>query len=75
MQKFEECDFNWEDVTIISLDIKDMYPQCRLKVEQDAVRHYALRLPALDREKISCCLDILWFSMGNTIVMFLDTYY
>jgi hypothetical protein len=74
-QKFEELDFIKDIVTIVSLDIKDMYPQCCFKAVKDAVCHYASKLPMLDRKQISCCLDILKFSMGNTIITFLDKYY
>ncbi len=74
-QKIEELDLHQDEVTIISLDIKDMYPQCLFKAVQEAVRHYASRLPDLNREKIHHCLEIIIFSMGNTIVTFLDKYY
>jgi hypothetical protein len=73
--KLEEIDINQGEVTIVSLDIKDMYPQCHFKAVQDAVQHYARLLPNLSRSKIQRCLDILKFSMGNTIVMFRDKYY
>jgi hypothetical protein len=65
----------WDKVTIVSLDIKDMYPQCRLKAVKAAIRHYSSRLPPLQQEKAKQCLDILEFSMGNTIVRFRDKYY
>jgi hypothetical protein len=42
---------------------------------QDAVQNYALQLPTIDHEKIQRCLDILKFSMGNTIITFCDKYY
>jgi hypothetical protein len=74
-RKFEEDDVHQDNVTIISLDIKDMHPQCRFKALQDAVQHCMLWLPALDHEKIHCCLDILKFGMGNIIITFLDKYY
>jgi len=41
---FEAKDFRKDDVTIVSLDIKDMYPQCRFKAVQTAVKHYARHL-------------------------------
>jgi hypothetical protein len=74
-QKLEELDLIKDDVTIVSLDIKDTYPQCRFKAVKDAVRHHASKLPAPGCKKIHPCLDILKFSMGNTIVTFLDKYY
>jgi hypothetical protein len=57
---FEAKDFRKDDVvTIVSLDIKDMYPQCRFKAVQTAVKHYACRLKPLEKEKVKRCLDIL----------------
>ncbi len=73
--RFKSADFCRDDVTIVSLDIKDMYPQCRFKAVKDAVQYYASHLEPLKQEQIRRCLDILKFSMGNTIVSFLDKYY
>jgi hypothetical protein len=75
MCKLEEIDISQVKVTIVSLDIKDLYPQCRFKAAQDAVQYYTRQLPNLSRSKIQQCLDILKFSMGNTIVTFRDKYY
>ncbi len=72
--QFEELNLNKENVTIVSFDIKDMYPQCHFKAVGDAVKHYATILSDLKQEHINKCLDILWFSMGNTIVTFQDKY-
>jgi hypothetical protein len=52
-----------------------MYPQCCFKAVSNAVKHFATTLPDLKRERINKCLDILQFSMGNTIVTFQDKYY
>jgi len=72
---FEAKDFRKDEVTIVSLDIKDMYPQCRFKAVQTAVKYYARHLRPLDKEQVKRCLEILKFSMGNTIVSFRDKYY
>jgi hypothetical protein len=53
----------------------DMYPQCRFKAVSNAVKHFGTTLPDLKQEHINKCLDILHFSMGNTIVTFQDMYY
>jgi hypothetical protein len=50
-RKFESMDLQRDNVTIVSLDIKDMYPQCRFKAVKAAVRHYSSRLPPLQQEK------------------------
>jgi hypothetical protein len=73
--KFKSMDLRRDDVTIVSLDIKDMYPQCRFKAVKAAVHYYSSCLPPLQQEKIGKCLDILKFSMGNTILSFRDKYY
>ena len=66
---------NSTTVTIVSLDIKDMYPQCHFKAVQDAIQYYMRQLLDLSQSKIQQCLDILKFSMGNTIITFRDKYY
>jgi hypothetical protein len=52
-----------------------MYPQCRFKAVSNPVKHFATALSDLKRERINKCLDILQFSMGNTIVKFQGKYY
>jgi hypothetical protein len=64
-----------DNSTIVSLDIRDMYPQCRFKAVKAAVRYFANQLPTLEQLKVKRCLEILKFSMGNTIVSFQDKYY
>jgi hypothetical protein len=74
-KQFEKDDFQQDDCTIVGLDIKDMYPQCWFKAVKAMVRYNASQLDPLQQEKIWQCLNILNFSMGNTIVSFLDKYY
>jgi hypothetical protein len=52
-----------------------MYPQCKFRVVKAAVRYYASQLDQNQGERTKKCLEILKFSMGNTIVSFLDKYY
>jgi hypothetical protein len=49
-----------------------MYPQCHFKAVSNAVKRFVTTLPDLKQEHINKCLDILQFSMGNTIVTFQD---
>jgi hypothetical protein len=58
-QQFEELKFKQKSVTIVSLDIKDMYPQCHFKAVSITVKHFAMTLPDLKQERINKCLDIL----------------
>ena len=71
---FETNNYHRDDVTIVSLDIKDMYPQCRFKAVHTAVNCYARQLQLFKRNKVRRCLDILKFSMGTRIVNFQDKY-
>jgi hypothetical protein len=52
-----------------------MYPQCRFKAVSNVVKHYASILNPLKCKRVNKCLDILRFSMGNTIMSFQDKYY
>jgi len=52
-----------------------MYPSCKFKAVKAAVKHYASTLEDHERASVSKCLDILGFSMGNTLVSFQDQYY
>ncbi len=74
-QHLKEKGFRTNDVTTISLDIKDMYPQCWFKAISKAVKHYTSVLDTLTCDHINKCLEILLFSMGNTIVSFQDKYF
>jgi hypothetical protein len=74
-QCFEELDFKQERVKIVSIDIKDMYPQCNFKAVSNAVNYFATTLPDLKWQRTNKCLDILQFTMGDTIVTFQDKYY
>jgi hypothetical protein len=72
---FENDNLQKDDCTIESLDIKDMYPQCKLRAVKAAVHYCTLQLDQNQCERTKKCLEILKFSMGNTIVSFLDKYY
>jgi hypothetical protein len=74
-RKFKSMNLQRDNVKIVSLDIKDMYPQCWFKAVKDAVWYYLSCLPPLQQEKVKQCLEILKFSMGNTIVSFKEKYY
>jgi hypothetical protein len=72
---FKSKQFVRNDVTIVSLDIKDMYPQCLFKAVQTAVISCTSHLPTLQQEQIRKCHDIIKFSRGYTNVKFRDKYY
>lgn len=63
------------NITIISFDIKDMYPMSKYEDVVKAVRHYSRVLDDYDRASVEQLLDMLKFSMGNTICQFGGNYY
>ncbi len=74
-KRFENDNLQKDDCTIVSLDIKDMYPQCKFRAEKPAVRYCALQLDPIQCKRTKKYLEILKFSMGNMIISFLDKYY
>ena len=73
--QLELLDLREDEVTAVSIDIKDMYPMCKFGAVKDAVNHYARVLSDPQRSTIKKCLEILKFSMGHTIVQFQGEYY
>jgi hypothetical protein len=45
-KQFEKDNLQKDDCTIVSLDIKDIYPQCKFRVVKAAVHYYTLQLEA-----------------------------
>jgi hypothetical protein len=52
-----------------------MYPQFKFRAVRAAVCYYASQLDTIQRERTKKCVEILKFSMGNMIVLFLDKNY
>ena len=73
--KLKELGFCMDNVAIISLDIKDVYPWCKFKAAKAAVKHCASTIDDHKRASIFKCLDILGFSICNMLVSFQDKYY
>ena len=55
---------------ICNLDIKDMYPCVRYRLIRKAINHYSLTFTEEELEVIKAALEMLKFSMGNTLVTF-----
>ena len=74
-EKLEKCGLKQNEVTLMSLDIVNMYPSIRVKLIQKALNYYAKNLPAAARETIDLCMDIVQFGMKSTLIQFQGRYY
>eukprot|EP00957_Ditylum_brightwellii_P052945 4014245-Ditylum_brightwellii.AAC.1 len=60
-EKLEACSLTRDNVTLMLLDIVNMYPSIRVKLIKNALKYYAKDLPAEARETIDMCMDIVQF--------------
>eukprot|EP00957_Ditylum_brightwellii_P191889 14607824-Ditylum_brightwellii.AAC.1 len=67
-EKLETCGLKRNNVTLMLLDIVNMYPSIRVKLIRKALTHYAKDLPAEVRETIDLCMDIVQFGMNSTLI-------
>ena len=73
--KLENLPINFENSTIDSVDAEAMYPSIKFQLIYDAVLYYADTLPPETHRTIILCLDLIYFGMTNTLIMFQDQYY
>ena len=59
----------------MNLDIKDIYPSIRYKLIQKVIQHLSAAFVEEEMEVIEAILEMLKFSMGNTLVTFHEKYY
>eukprot|EP00957_Ditylum_brightwellii_P125344 9553436-Ditylum_brightwellii.AAC.1 len=62
-------------VTLISLDIDNMYLSIRVKIIQKALDYYTSKLPISARKAVQKCMEIVKFGMKSTLIRFRDKYY
>eukprot|EP00957_Ditylum_brightwellii_P057457 4356342-Ditylum_brightwellii.AAC.1 len=74
-EKLEKCGLKRNEVTLMLLDIVNMYPLVRVKLICKALNHYAKNLPATTRETIDLCMDIVQFGMKSTLIQFRGQYF
>eukprot|EP00957_Ditylum_brightwellii_P030119 2279535-Ditylum_brightwellii.AAC.1 len=67
-EKLEACNLKRDNITLMLLDIVNMYPSIRVKLIKKALRYYAKNLPAEARETINLCMDIVQFGMKSTLI-------
>eukprot|EP00957_Ditylum_brightwellii_P071429 5430169-Ditylum_brightwellii.AAC.1 len=63
------------DVTMMSLNIENMYPLVRLQLIQKALTYYSRGLPKEDKTTINGSLDLIKFGMRSTLVQYHGKYY
>jgi hypothetical protein len=71
----EKLNIMKDKVTIISFDAVRMYPSIKYKFVRKAVKFFARNLNAETQRQIDTCLEMIKFSMGNTLLTFVDKYY
>eukprot|EP00957_Ditylum_brightwellii_P183876 14005670-Ditylum_brightwellii.AAC.1 len=59
--KLEACGLKRDNVTLMLLDIVNMYPLIRVKLIKKALKHYAKDLLVEAGETIDLCMDIVQF--------------
>eukprot|EP00957_Ditylum_brightwellii_P136405 10403560-Ditylum_brightwellii.AAC.1 len=74
-EKLEKCRLKQNEVTLMLLDIVNMYPLVHVKLIHKALNHYTKNLPATAREMIDLCMDIVQFGMKSTLIQFRGHYY
>jgi hypothetical protein len=74
-QTLEKLNLRKNKVTIMSLDIVNMYPSTKLSLIKQAIRYYAKDLSTTNRNIIERCIEMIAFGMKTTLVRFQDKYY
>eukprot|EP00957_Ditylum_brightwellii_P189829 14451789-Ditylum_brightwellii.AAC.1 len=74
-EKLEKCRLKQNEVTLMLIDIVNMYPLVRVKLIHKALNHYAKNLPATTRETIDLCMYIAQFGMKSTLIQFRGQYF
>eukprot|EP00957_Ditylum_brightwellii_P070677 5371348-Ditylum_brightwellii.AAC.1 len=58
-QKLENLDLRRDEVTMMSLDIVNMYPSVRVKLIKKALQHYSHSLPEEAKQRINLGLAMV----------------
>ena len=58
--------------TIITIDVKNMHPSCRMSLSKKVVFHCIKDAPEEGKETARFCPELLLFGMRNTLMMFRD---
>ena len=74
-REFGKIKINKKTHTIVSLDAINMYPSITFEMVKKAVYYFGSKLPAIEKENIEKCLEMIDFGMGNTLLTFRDKYW
>eukprot|EP00957_Ditylum_brightwellii_P109714 8368582-Ditylum_brightwellii.AAC.1 len=69
-EKLEALELKQNKITVMSLDIVNMYPSVRFKLIWKALNHYVRDLPDEAKKTTKQCMDIVQFGMKNTLIQF-----
>eukprot|EP00957_Ditylum_brightwellii_P080137 6094523-Ditylum_brightwellii.AAC.1 len=75
MEKLESLNLTKNNVMMMSLDIKNMYPSIQVKLIKKALRFYSRSLSPEDKQKIELGMKMIQFGMKNTLVSFCNKYF
>eukprot|EP00957_Ditylum_brightwellii_P069757 5297252-Ditylum_brightwellii.AAC.1 len=67
MEKLESLNLTKDNVTLMSLDIKNMYPSVCVKLIKKALEFYSSSLSPVDTRKIKLGMKMIQFGMKNTL--------
>eukprot|EP00957_Ditylum_brightwellii_P183494 13977360-Ditylum_brightwellii.AAC.1 len=73
-EMLEELKVQRSDVTMMLLDIENMYPLVRLALIQNALTYYSQGLSKEDKTTINNYLDLIKFGVRNTLVQYHGKY-
>eukprot|EP00957_Ditylum_brightwellii_P075880 5767104-Ditylum_brightwellii.AAC.1 len=68
--KLEGLGLRRDEVTMMLLDIINMYPSMRVKLIKKALQHYLHNLPAEAKQRIKLGMMMVQFGMKNILVNF-----
>lgn len=74
-QKLESLKIIKKNVTVISLNIKAMYPSMTFNMVAKAINLLSRKFKIEKKEIIEDCLRMIKFGMGNTLLNFAGKYY
>eukprot|EP00957_Ditylum_brightwellii_P210426 15364951-Ditylum_brightwellii.AAC.1 len=74
-ERLEELKVQQNNVTMMSLNIENIYPSVRIQLICKTLTYYSRRLSKEDKTTINNCLDLIKFGMRNTLVQYHGKYY
>ena len=70
-----EIDLKRDEVTIVSVDVINMYPSIKLSTIKKAVIFFSRKVTVVTKKTINICLELIRFGMSSTLVCFDGEYY